>query len=558
MTPADPATIAPKKPILARDTEALPGDLPRGSDIPADLDPLGDGILMLHQKEWLEDKSDLKIAEKGRRTGITFAEALDDTLIAASSLSAGGDDVFYIGDTKDKGREFIKYVSDFARAIHNEVGEIEEFMETDKKGAPTGVTAFRVRFKSGFKVEALSSNPANIRGRQGVVVIDEAAFHKDVREVIDAVNALLIWGGKVRVISTHNGRLNPFNELISEAKAGKNPFKVHHIPFQKAVDNGLYQRVCLIKGKTWTQEAQDEWEQLIRGSYGGRTAAMRQELDAIPADMEGAALTRVQIENCMEPGIPLHVWRKDDDFKNAPDELRKKAALEWCKTYLDPVLDALDEDRRYFVGEDFARSGDASDIVVMELGKDLVRRVKLIVELRNIPFDQQRDVFYYVCDALGSSFAKGALDSGGNGAYLAEKATQKYGTRIVEVSFSRAWYSLEMPPYIEAFSDKTIVLPQHEDVLSDHQALQYDNGIIKVPKDFRFKGSDGLDRHGDTAIAGALAYFASRQDYTEYDYRSAGRDARSGGMTAEAEDPAGGVGRPWYRPPMGARMRGGI
>lgn len=560
MTQTDPATVAPKEPILARDAKALPADLPRGAEIPANLDPLSEGILMLHQKEWLEDKSDLKIAEKGRRTGITFAEALDDTLIAAASRRAGGDNVFYIGDTKDKGREFIGYVAHFAKTVAGELHEIEEFVFKDERedGSSKDISAYRITFASGFRVEALSSNPANIRGLQGVVVIDEAAFHKDVREVIDAVNALLIWGGKVRVISTHNGRLNPFNELISEARAGKTPFKIHHIPFQKAVDNGLYQRVCLIKGKTWTPEAQQEWEQLIRGSYGGRTAAMRQELDAIPADMEGAALTRVQIENCMEPGIPMHVWRKDDDFKNAPDEFRKQTALAWCKLYLDPVLSALDDSRRYFVGEDFARTGDATDIVVMELGKDLVRRVKLIVELRNIPFDQQRDVFYYVCDALGGSFAKGALDSGGNGAYLAEKATQKYGARIVEVSFTRDWYSREMPPYIEAFSDKTIVLPQHEDVLSDHQALQYDNGIIKVPRDFRFKGSDGLDRHGDSAIAGALAYYASRQDYTEYDYRSASRDARSGGMTAEAEDPAGGVGRPWYRPPMGARMRGGI
>lgn len=558
MTPTDPATVASKAPILAREAEALPDEFLKDALIPEDFDPLRDGLMMRHQREWLNDESRLKVCEKGRRTGITFAEAMGDTLIAASSRSAGGDNVFYIGDTKDKGREFIKYVSDFAKAIHKEVGEIEEFMETDKEGVPTGVTAYRVRFTSGFRVEALSSNPANIRGLQGVVVIDEAAFHRDVREVIDAVNAMLIWGGKVRVISTHNGRLNAFNDLVREAQAPNSKWSRHRFTFNDAVQNGLYRLVCLRKGWEWSLEAQQEWEATIRGAYGPRTAAMRQELDAIPADMEGAALTRVQIETCMEPGIPMHVWRKDDDFKNAPDEIRKKAALEWCKTYLDPVLDALDEDRRYFVGEDFARSGDATDIVVMELGKDLVRRVKLIVELRNIPFDQQRDVFYYVCDALGSSFAKGALDSGGNGAYLAEKATQKYGSRIVEVSFTRAWYSLEMPPYIEAFSDKTIVLPRHEDVLSDHQALQYENGIIKVPKDFRFKGSDGLDRHGDTAIAGALAYFASRQDYTEYDYRSTSSDARSGGMTAEAEDPTGGVGRPWYRPPMGARMRGGI
>ncbi|QRY97390.1 hypothetical protein JT366_09305 [Sphingomonas paucimobilis] len=107
-------------------------------------------------------------------------------------------------------------------------------------------------------------------------MIDEAAFHKDVRAVLDAVNALLIWGGKIRIISTHNGVLNPFNELIREAKAGKVPYSLHFIPFSKAVENGLYKRVCLLRGKEWSQEAQDEWEAKIRGAYGVRTAQMRQ------------------------------------------------------------------------------------------------------------------------------------------------------------------------------------------------------------------------------------------------------------------------------------------
>ena len=87
------------------------------SQLPSDHDPLADGILMAHQIAWLEDTSPLKLAEKGRRTGITYAEALDDTITAASSREAGGDNVFYIGDTKEKGLEFINYVAHFARIV---------------------------------------------------------------------------------------------------------------------------------------------------------------------------------------------------------------------------------------------------------------------------------------------------------------------------------------------------------------------------------------------------------------------------------------------------------
>lgn len=543
-TASDPEVIA-GPPVLERDPSSLPVTLTRGSEIPETLDPLADGILMDHQKRWLEDDSPLKLAEKGRRTGITFAEALDDTLIAAAKPSAGGDNVFYIGDTKDKGREFIGYVAHFAKIIAKELVQVEEFIFKDQKddGTSKDIAAFRISFASGYRVEALSSRPENIRGLQGVVVIDEAAYHKDVRAVIDAVNALLIWGGKVRVISTHNGVLNAFNELIREAKAKKNPFSLHFIPFADAVKNGLYKRVCLIKGWLWSQDKQDEWEAGIRGAYGPRTAAMRQELDAIPAESEGAALTRVQIEACMEPGIPFECWAQKDEFKNRPDHLRKSAALDWCEKTLLPHLKKLDRTRQHFFGEDFARSGDATNMVILELGSDLIRRQKLIVELRNIPFDQQRDIMYFVCDRI-PNFAFGALDKGGNGAYLAEKATQRYGSeRIAEVSFSQDWYRMEMPPYIEAFADGSIVLCKHEDVLQDHQSLQFVGGIIRVPKDFRFKGSDGFDRHGDNAVASSLAFFASKQEISEIAYQGADPLGRGHNGGPPLDDDDGQIGR---------------
>lgn len=539
------------QPVLSRDPEQLPADLPRGGDIPADLDPLADGILMEHQKTWLEDTSDLKVCEKGRRTGITFAEMLGCTLTAAASRSAGGQNCFYVGDIKDKGREAIGYVAHFAKVVAGELGQIEEFLFEDQQsdGSTKQIAAYRVRFASGFRVEALSSNPANIRGLQGTVVIDEAAFHRDVREVIDAVNAMLIWGGKVRVISTHNGHLNPFNELIREAQSGKNGFNVHRFTFGDAVLNGLFKRVCLMKGEDWSQEAQDAWEAQIRTSYGARDAAMRQELDAVPSEMAGAALTRVQIEACLVEGAPFIRWHQPDAFKNAPEPRRKAETEQWCETHLGPVLRSLDPKRRHNLGEDFARTGDATDIVIFEEGEDLRQRCRLICEMRNIPFSQQKQVFFYICDRL-PRFMKGALDKGGNGAFLAEEAAMRYGARIEEISFSRDWYASEMPAYIQAFADRTVLLPRHADVLADHQALQFVDGIIRIPRDFRFKGSDGLDRHGDSAVAGALAWYASRQTGSEISYTPV-----TPAIDAADDDDTD---RPWWCRPLGARLRGGV
>lgn len=565
-------------PVLSREPAALPAELPRGAELPVDHDPLAAGILMDHQLEWIEDKSDLKLGEKGRRCGITYAEALDDTLIAASARSAGGDNVFYIGDTKDKGREFIGYVAHFAKIVARELTEVEEFLFEDQleDGSSRMISAYRVRFASGFRVEALSSRPENIRGLQGVVVIDEAAFHQDVRAVLDAVNALLIWGGRIRVISTHNGVLNPFNELIREAKAGKVPFSLHFIPFAKSVANGLFKRVCLLRGKEWSLEAEAAWEHQIRSAYGVRTAQMKQELDAIPADAEGSALTRVAIEAITDRSvrvlsnvtIPFPVpyvagneaitivrWLLPDTAKAAPPAERAAIVADFCRTILLPVLSRLDPERRHDLGSDFARTGDGAATIVTELGRDLVRRGKLVLEMHNVPFEMQRDVLFFVQDRL-PRYGHGAFDAGGNGAYIAEVSNQKYGARISEIKLSQDWYRANGAAYVEAIGDRTVTLAADEDVVRDHQALAYVAGIIRVPDDMRYKGEDGLQRHGDTAIAGMLAWFASRQGAKEYGYEAV--RINQGMMGNDPDDwdgPDDEAAKGWWQPPVGARIR---
>ncbi|MNL02483.1 hypothetical protein D3C87_1229920 [compost metagenome] len=184
---------------------------------------------------------------------------------------------------------------------------------------------------------------------------------------------------------------------------------------------------------------------------------------------------------------------------------------------MKPRLDALNTAREHCFGEDFARSGDKTAVVVLEIGDDLIRRARLVVELKNIPFDQQRDILYYIGDRL-PRMVGGALDARGNGQYLAEKARQRWGECIYEVMLSAKWYAANMPGYIEAFTDKSVLYPHDADILADHQALAYVKGIIKVPDEHSSKGADGYDRHGDTAPAGALAWFASTQEAIAYEY----------------------------------------
>jgi phage FluMu gp28-like protein len=195
------------------------------------------------------------------------------------------------------------------------------------------------------------------------------------------------------------------------------------------------------------------------------------------------------------------------------------AATDFCGDSLAPLLDQLDPNAVTWFGEDFGRSGDLTVIWPLQMRGNLVRRTPFVIELRNIPFRQQEQILFYTADRL-PRFAGGAMDARGNGQYLAETAMQRYGARIRQVMLSADWYRENMPRYKAAFEDGAIELPRDADILADHRALVMDNGVAHVPER-RIRGANGKPRHGDSAIAAALAYYASKLSVGEIAYTPA-------------------------------------
>ena len=192
-------------------------------------------VFLPYQQKWADDKSQVKVMEKSRRIGLSWAEAGDDTLFASE---AAGSDVWYIGYNKEMAEEFINDCAKWALLYDDAAGAVEEEVVKDKD---KDILTFRIRFSSGHKIVALSSRPSNLRGKQGRVVIDEAAFHDDLKELIKAAIALLIWGGEVRIISTHDGVDNPFNELVQDIHAGRKPYSPHRVTLDDALAQGFLQ-----------------------------------------------------------------------------------------------------------------------------------------------------------------------------------------------------------------------------------------------------------------------------------------------------------------------------
>lgn len=486
--------------------------------IPEGYNPIAEGILMTHQVDWLRIQAQIKLCEKGRRTGITFAEALDSVITAASRKSAGGMDVFYVGDTKEKGLEFIGYCAKFSRVIAEAqasgVSQIEEFLfeDQDESGNTRQINAYRIRYASGFKIVALSSNPANLRGLQGKVIIDEAAFHRDVSAVLDAATALLIWGGRIVIISTHNGKSNAFNQMVNDIRDQRygDAAQVYRATFDDAVANGLYERVCFMKGEPATPEGKEAWYKKIRNAYGPRKAQMREELDAVPRDGNGVCIPGVWIEDAMRAGRPVLRLALPDDFTQQSVERRDAYVEEWIERHLAPVVAALNFELRHFLGMDYARHRDFSIICPMSVDQARHRDVPFVVEMHRVPARQQKLVLFYILRGL-PRFIGAALDASGNGETLAEETADEFGhNRIHQVKLSRAWYGAWMPKFVGLFEDTTITIPKDDNLQQDVRGIELVDGIPMIVKARTQDLKDpDLYRHGDFAGAGVLAHFAT-------------------------------------------------
>ena len=480
------------------------------TELPADV------FLPYQQRLWqASDFYDVVVVEKSRRTGYSWALGAIAAMKAALSKADGGSDVLYMGYEREMTREFIDYVADWAKTIQAAAIEVEEFVFNDPDRPDKNIGAFRIRFASGFEVIALPSVARALRGKQGLVILDEAAFMDDLAEVLKSAFALLIWGGKVIICSTHNGDTNPFNVLVDDVRAGRLPYHLERCTFDEAVAEGLCRRTLLKQGLPWSPEAEAAWVTKIRGIYSSNAD---EELDVIPSPSTGTYLPGTLLEARAVAGDVVARWECPHDFAQLGEVVRINAARQWCDEALAPLMARLDRNRAHVVGEDFGRIRDLTVMWVLEIGNSLVRRTPMVIELRNVPFEQQRQILFWLCDRLPRLRAM-AMDAGGNGMYLAEVAMQRYGALVQGIQLSEPWYRENMPPVKAALEDEQLELPADDEVLGDLRMLKLVRGVARIPE--RRLTDDKKHRHGDAAIALALAFAASREDPEEYGYLGA-------------------------------------
>lgn len=505
-----------------------------GVDVPQDISeaqPENEPVFLPYQQRWFADESQIMVAEKSRRTGLTWAEAGRNVINAAKPRRRGGCNTFYVGSKQEMALEYIAACALFARAF-NELAEADVYEQTFWDSAKKEeILTYMIRFpKTGRKIQALSSRPSNLRGLQGDVVIDEAAFHESLEELLKAALALTMWGNKVRLISTHNGVDNPFNTYIQDAREGRKDYSVHRITLDSAIDEGLYKRICYVTGQTWSPEAEKQWrDQLYKNAPNVESA--EEEYGCVPKKSGGNYLTRVLIEQAMVVDHSIRIYRYEAPagFETWTPAMREADLTAWCDENLRPELARLSDRNRHVFGEDFARRGDLTVFAPLAISPTLRKRTPFLVELRNLTYEAQRQVMYYICDRL-PRLSGLAFDATGNGGYLAEQAALKYGAGIVDqVQLNLSWYALWMPKLKGEFESFNIELPRHQTVLDDLLAIKVEKGVPVIDKG-RTKDLQSTDskakRHGDIAVAVSMAVRASFMEGGLIDFTALPRPSR--------------------------------
>ena len=467
--------------------------------------------LLPYQARWVADPAPIKVAVKSRRIGLSWSEAYDSVMRAA----AGAGSVTYSSYAKDMTAGFVGDCADWAASLHDlALTAEEEVLEDDDRGT----TTYRIKFPSGREIQALSSVPRALRsrGRPGdAAVLDEVAFTRNPDALLQAATANQIWGGTIKLISTHNGAASPWNALVEDIESGELDYSLHTVPFAQAVREGLYRRILEVQRAAglaldpgadpakwaWDPDREAEWVARIRASYRHAWMA-EEELDCIPAPGAGTWITLQDYLDCV------------DAAAGRPE---------------------LYAGGRCWLGYDVARRVNLAVIVALEeVGPVLVTRE--LVVMHDETFQAQRAECARLLEAYRA--VKLAVDQTGMGEVQVEELQRRHGRARVEGIVLSGPQRLEVATsFRDRVEDAAIMFPPGRAVRDDIRSVRRAPGPAGTPR--LYADDQGEGGHADRFWAYALATHLAARGAARYALHRLGDRPSRGGPRHPLRNPRG-------------------
>jgi len=432
-----------------------------------------DNFFLPYQARWIRDGARLKIMEKSRQIGISWASAYED--VRNTSPQGARHDTWISSRDIIQARLYLEDCKAFADILQIGTRDLgEQVIDEDRK-----ISAYVLAFANGRRIHSMSSNPDAQAGKRGNRKLDEFALNPDQRKLYAIAYPGITWGGSLAVISTHRGSASLFNELVQEIKHKGNPkgFSLHTVTLQDALDQGFLKKLQAKLSQEDPRQAMDEaaYFDFIRAGCPDEETFL-QEYMCIPSDDAAAFLSYDLIASC--------------EYK--PDE-----AWEWQPHQLEDAKNQL------FIGVDVGRDHDLTVIWLVEKagGVYFTRR---IISMQNETFDRQEQELYPLL-AL-PQVRRCCIDNTGLGRQFAERAQQRFGTYKVEaVNFTAPVKEELAYPVRAAFEDKNVRIPSDAYIRADLRAIKKET---TAAGNIRFTADRGKNGHADRFWALALALHA--------------------------------------------------
>lgn len=431
--------------------------------------PKRDTLLLPYQAAWVKDESRLKIAEKSRQIGWTWATAYG--LIRRKARKDARLDAWISSRDDIQARLFLEDCKAFASLVDPAAKDLG-----DQVVGADGHSAYVLALANGLRLHSMSSNPDAQAGKRGDRVLDEFALHPDPRKLYSIAYPGITWGGSLEIFSTHRGSHNFFNSLIREIKEKGNPkgFSLHRVTLQDALDQGF---LFKLQSKLPADDPRQEMDEaayfdFIKAGCPDEES-FRQEYMCDPADDAGAFLEFDLIASCQ--------YRHGDAWETP------EPGGEW------------------FVGVDVGRDHDLTVIWVLQrLGG--VFYTRQIVEMKAQEYAAQEAALYAILER--PEIRRCCIDASGLGRQFAERARKRFGSyKVEEIKFTAPVKEELAYPLRAAFEDKSIRIPESREIVADLRAVRKET---TAAGNIRFTADRGKNGHADRFWALALAMQAGK------------------------------------------------
>lgn len=415
-----------------------------------------------YQQRWILDEAPMKLAEKSRRVGYTFATSYRST--QKCLRRPRGFTQWVSSRDMLTAKEFVTdYVSKWARAANVVAtglgGDDARVIDPER-----GITAFVVQFETGNRIVSLSSTPEAFAGKGGDVLLDEVDLHKDSGSLIDMALPCTVWGGQLEAVSAYKVDGSPsstFARLCQDAR-GANPmgWSFHRTTIEDAVRDGFAAKLSEVTGQPISGE---EFLARERGKCRTEAAWLSQYL-CQPQDDGGALLPYGLIASCEDAALNHCVVERAEP------------------PVLDPRCGPL------YLGGDIGRKHDLTVFWLLERLGD-VRWTRWVCRLEKVLYREQLAILDQVL--RHPRLVRACLDATGIGAMLAEEAALRHGQyRVEQIQFTAPAKMEIGTPMLPAFQDRTVRIPALPSIRE---------GLHKVRKTTTAAGNVRLEADSDDA-----------------------------------------------------------